>query len=74
MEPERLSTESEEPTRRVLIVDDEQSIRRLLNQWTVGLGYQCHQAADADEALADTVKALGVPVGARTPLALPPTQ
>ncbi len=154
MEPELLSPEPDEPARRVLIVDDEQSIRRLLNQWTVGLGYQTHQAADADEALAimravnidialcdigmpghdgvwlidqirrahrgtaivivtgmsqldprvtlgpgvaayivkpfdykrfeaamvealalaDTVRALGVPIGVRTPLALPPAQ
>ena len=35
----------------VLVVDDEESIRRLLTRWLEAWGYQAKQAANADEAL-----------------------
>ena len=35
----------------ILIVDDEQNIRRLLRDRLSDEGYRCHEAADADEAL-----------------------
>jgi len=36
----------------VLVVDDEESIRRLLTRWLDGWGYQSKEAANADEAIA----------------------
>jgi DNA-binding NtrC family response regulator len=36
----------------VLVVDDEESIRRLLTRWLTAWGYHARQAANADEALA----------------------
>lgn len=36
---------------RVLIVDDEEMVRRLLHQKLSGEGYQCQEAGSADEAL-----------------------
>ena len=35
----------------VLVVDDEEAIRRLLTRWLEGWGYEARQAANADEAL-----------------------
>jgi DNA-binding NtrC family response regulator len=35
----------------VLVVDDEEPIRRLLTRWLAGWGYEAKQAANADEAL-----------------------
>jgi DNA-binding NtrC family response regulator len=35
----------------VLVVDDEEAIRRLLTRWLEAWGYQAKQAANADEAL-----------------------
>ncbi len=35
----------------ILIVDDEESIRRLLNQKLSGEGYQCQEAGNAEQAL-----------------------
>ena len=35
----------------VLVVDDEEAIRRLLTRWLEGWGYAVKQAANADEAI-----------------------
>jgi CheY-like chemotaxis protein len=35
----------------VLVVDDEEAIRRLLTRWLEGWGYEAKQAANAEEAL-----------------------
>jgi DNA-binding NtrC family response regulator len=35
----------------VLVVDDEESIRKLLTRWLTGWGYQSKHAANADEAI-----------------------
>ena len=35
----------------VLVVDDEEPIRRLLTRWLAGWGYEAKEAANADEAL-----------------------
>ena len=35
----------------VLVVDDEEAIRRLLIRWLSGWGYEAKQAANADEAI-----------------------
>jgi CheY-like chemotaxis protein len=35
----------------VLVVDDEDAIRRLLTRWLAGWGYEAKQAANADDAL-----------------------
>ena len=35
----------------VLVVDDEEAIRRLLIRWLEGWGYEARQAANAEEAL-----------------------
>jgi DNA-binding NtrC family response regulator len=35
----------------VLVVDDEESIRKLLTRWLSGWGFQSKEAANADEAL-----------------------
>ena len=35
----------------VLVVDDEESIRKLLTRWLTGWGYESKQAANADEAI-----------------------
>jgi len=35
----------------VLVVDDEDAIRRLLTRWLSGWGYEAKEAANADEAL-----------------------
>src|SRR5262245_13690209 len=35
----------------VLVVDDEEAIRRLLTRWLEGWGYQAKEAANADEAI-----------------------
>ena len=35
----------------VLVVDDEESIRKLLTRWLTGWGYQSKQAANGDEAI-----------------------
>ena len=35
----------------VLVVDDEEAIRRLLTRWLSGWGYEAKQAANADEAI-----------------------
>ncbi len=35
----------------VLVVDDEESIRRLLTRWLAGWGYESKEAANADEAI-----------------------
>jgi CheY-like chemotaxis protein len=35
----------------VLVVDDEEPIRRLLTRWLSGWGYDAKQAANADEAI-----------------------
>src|SRR5919106_502220 len=35
----------------VLVVDDEEAIRRLLTRWLSGWGYETKQAASADEAI-----------------------
>ena len=35
----------------VLVVDDEDAIRRLLTRWLSGWGYDARQAANADEAI-----------------------
>jgi two-component system NtrC family response regulator len=35
----------------VLVVDDEEAIRRLLTRWLSGWGYQAKEAGNADEAL-----------------------
>ena len=36
----------------VLVVDDEETIRRLLGRWLSGWGYESKQAGSADEAMA----------------------
>ena len=36
----------------VLVVDDEESIRKLLTRWLTGWGYQSKEAGNANEALA----------------------
>ncbi len=36
----------------VLVVDDEESIRKLLTRWLTGWGYQSKEAANGDEAIA----------------------
>ncbi|MFC2041103.1 ATP-binding protein [Chloroflexota bacterium] len=41
----------EEKTDRILVVDDEEVIRRLLYQKLSGEGYQCQQAGNAEQAL-----------------------
>jgi CheY-like chemotaxis protein len=35
----------------VLVVDDEEAIRRLLTRWLTGWGYEAKEAANADDAL-----------------------
>ena len=35
----------------VLVVDDEQAIRRLLTRWLSGWGYEAKEAGNADEAI-----------------------
>jgi CheY-like chemotaxis protein len=35
----------------VLVVDDEEAIRRLLTRWLSGWGYEAKQAANADDAI-----------------------
>jgi CheY-like chemotaxis protein len=35
----------------VLVVDDEEAIRRLLTRWLSGWGYEAKQAGNADEAI-----------------------
>ena len=35
----------------VLVVDDEEAIRRLLTRWLSGWGYEAKEAANADEAI-----------------------
>jgi len=35
----------------VLVVDDEEAIRRLLSRWLTGWGYEAKEAANADDAL-----------------------
>ena len=35
----------------ILVVDDEESIRRLLTRWLTGWGYECKEAGNADAAL-----------------------
>ena len=35
----------------VLVVDDEEAIRRLLSRWLSGWGYEAKQAANADDAI-----------------------
>ena len=35
----------------VLVVDDEDSIRRLLTRWLAGWGYESREAANADKAI-----------------------
>jgi two-component system NtrC family response regulator len=35
----------------VLVVDDEEAIRRLLTRWLSGWGYEAKQAANAEEAI-----------------------
>jgi CheY-like chemotaxis protein len=35
----------------VLVVDDEEAIRRLLSRWLAGWGYEAKEAANADDAL-----------------------
>jgi CheY-like chemotaxis protein len=35
----------------VLVVDDEDAIRRLLSRWLAGWGYEAKEAANADDAL-----------------------
>jgi CheY-like chemotaxis protein len=35
----------------VLVVDDEDAIRRLLSRWLTGWGYEAKEAASADDAL-----------------------
>jgi CheY-like chemotaxis protein len=35
----------------VLVVDDEEAIRRLLTRWLTGWGYEAREAANADDAL-----------------------
>ena len=35
----------------ILIVDDEESVRRLLNRRLTDEGYQCHEASNARQAL-----------------------
>jgi CheY-like chemotaxis protein len=35
----------------VLVVDDEEPIRRLLSRWLIGWGYEAKEAANADDAL-----------------------
>jgi DNA-binding response OmpR family regulator len=42
---------SQPPVAYVLVVDDEDSIRRLLMRWLSGWGYQAKEAGDADAAL-----------------------
>ena len=41
---------------RVLVVDDEESILRLLDQFFTRLGYECHTFLDGDAALAEMAK------------------
>jgi two-component system KDP operon response regulator KdpE len=41
-----------QPGRHVLVVDDEEPVRRLLRRVVASRGYQCTEAANADEALA----------------------
>lgn len=36
---------------RVLVVDDEPAIRRIINRWVTGMGYHCTEACDGVEAL-----------------------
>jgi len=35
----------------VLVVDDEEAIRRLLSRWLAGWGYEAKEAANADDAV-----------------------
>ena len=35
----------------VLVVDDEEAIRRLLTRWLAGWGYEAKEAANADDAI-----------------------
>src|SRR4029453_11799165 len=35
----------------VLVVDDDEGVRRVLSRWTVDMGYTVQAAADADSAL-----------------------
>jgi CheY-like chemotaxis protein len=35
----------------VLVVDDDEGVRRVLTRWVADMGYTVHAAADADSAL-----------------------
>ena len=52
-EDQKLGTEgaAPRPTARVLIVDDEESIRRLVSKWTDISGYEVKAASSAEAAL-----------------------
>jgi len=41
----------QKPMPYVLVVDDEESIRKLLTRWLAGWGYESKEAGNADEAL-----------------------
>src|SRR6201981_2743479 len=40
------------PTERILVVDDEESIREIVSSMLTTAGYKCHQASSGNEALA----------------------
>jgi len=42
-------------SRLVLVVDDDEGVRRVLSRWAADMGYTVHAAADADSAL-DTMR------------------
>ena len=43
---------SDRPARRVLIVDDDRQIRRVLSEFFEGAGFACMQAINGKEGLA----------------------
>ena len=47
--------------RRVLIVDDDRQIRRVLSEFFSGSGYECRQAANGAEGLALFARRAGRP-------------
>lgn len=48
--PERVLSGTDAKAIRILLVDDEEQIRAVLDRWLIAEGYECDQAADAEEA------------------------